>query len=354
MTMKKQTAVVVCPGRGTYNQTELGYLKRYHGGDESTVEISAFLGEVEAGRKSLGQVSLSELDGSDKYKSRIHGTGDNASALIYACALADFKKIDSEKFDVIAVTGNSMGWYLALACAGVLPGQAGFDVVNTMGKLMHTEGRGGQVIYPLVDENWQSDSTLSEICSQTVADLNKLEGVEIFTSIELCGMRVLAANEVGVKTLLEHLPQQQGRFPFQLQHHSAFHSPLLDHIPELAMKSLSRNLFKPAEIPLIDGRGKVWQPGCYRQDDLFNYTFDHQICSPYDFTSAISVSLKEFAPDKLIVLGPGTTLGPPIAQQLIELDWLNIGSKKTFTDQQKRDPFVLSMGIEDQRKYVLS
>lgn len=354
MTMKKQTAVVVCPGRGTYNQTELGYLNKYHGGDESTSEISAFLAEIEMGREVEGQISLSDLDSSDKYKSRIHGTGDNASALIYACALADFKKIDVEKYDIVAVTGNSMGWYLALACAGVLPGQAGFDVVNTMGKLMHTKGRGGQVIYPLVDANWKSDPELSKICDETVVDLNKMEGIEIFTSIELGGMRVLAANEVGVKALLEHLPPQQDRFPFKLQHHSAFHSPLLDHMPELAMRSLHENLFKSAEIPLIDGRGKVWQPGCYQPSDLYNYTFDHQIRSQYDFSSAISVSLKEFAPDKLIILGPGTTLGPPIAQQLIELDWLNIDSKETFVDQQKREPFVLSMGIEEQRKYVLS
>jgi [acyl-carrier-protein] S-malonyltransferase len=40
--------------------------------------------------------------------------GDNASLLIYACALADFAAIDRDRFEVVAVTGNSMGWYLAL------------------------------------------------------------------------------------------------------------------------------------------------------------------------------------------------------------------------------------------------
>lgn len=351
--MKRQTALVICPGRGTYNQTELGYLKRHHGDEVSTSGITTFLSEINEGREALGQISVSDLDNGDKFQSRIHGTGDNASALIYACALADFKKIDREKYDIVAVTGNSMGWYLALACAGVLQGEAGFKVVNTMGNLMHSDGVGGQVIYPLVDENWQRDSSLSAICDQTVAELNLIHDVEIHTSIELGGMRVLAANNAGVRALLKHLPPQQSRFPFQLQHHSAFHSVLLDHIPESAKKILPSALFQQAEIPLVDGRGKIWQPTSYQSLDLFNYTFDHQIRKTYDFSAAINVSIKEFAPEKLIVLGPGTTLGPPVAQQLIDLGWLGIDSKKAFTDYQKSDPFILSMGIEEQRKLVV-
>jgi [acyl-carrier-protein] S-malonyltransferase len=45
----KQTAVVVAPGRGTYNRGELGYFARLQ------LDNAAMLGEVDAYRESLGQ-----------------------------------------------------------------------------------------------------------------------------------------------------------------------------------------------------------------------------------------------------------------------------------------------------------
>ncbi len=110
----KQTALVICPGRGTYNAAELGYLKTHHS------DKAEMIAKLDALRREQGQIPISELDAADKYAPSVHMTGDNASLLIYACALADFAAIDREKYDVVAVTGNSMGWYLALACAGVL------------------------------------------------------------------------------------------------------------------------------------------------------------------------------------------------------------------------------------------
>ncbi len=343
----KKSAVVICPGRGTYNQAELGYLAKHHSDNKDT---SDFILEIDAARTSLGQVSISELDAMEQFKSRLHGTADNASALIYACALADFERINRGQYEIVAVTGNSMGWYLSLACAGVLQGRAGFDVVNTMGNLMHTNGSGGQVIYPLVDTDWCQDSELESLCIETVAELNSVKENEIYTSIELGGMRVLAANDAGVTALLDRLPTQQGRYPFQLRHHSAFHSPVLNHIPSLAKAKIDSSLFKMAEIPLIDGRGKIWQPGAYTIDEIYDYTFCEQVCKTYDFSKAIEVCLKEFAADKLIILGPGTRLGPPVAQELIKQRWSGLSSKSDFITMQEEEPFVLSMGIDAQRR----
>ena len=343
----EKSAVVICPGRGTYNKDELGYLARHHLDNRDVCE---FIAEIDAARTALGQVSISELDTMERFRSRLHGTGDNASAIIYACALADFRRINLDRYEIVAVTGNSMGWYLSLACAGVLQGQAGFDVVNTMGNLMHTRGGGGQVIYPLVDTEWRQDPELERQCEEIVAELNSAEENEIHTSIELGGMRILAGNDAGVEALLDKLPAQQDRFPFQLQHHSAFHSPLLDHIPELAKAALDSSLFNKADIPLVDGRGKIWQPGAYSIDAIYDYTFEHQVRKTYDFSRAIEVCLKEFAPDNLIILGPGTTLGPPIAQELIKQRWLGLSGKSDFIRMQEDDPFVLSMGIDAQRQ----
>ena len=82
--------------------------------------------------------------------------GDNASGLIYAASYADSISL-AEDIEIVAVTGNSMGWYIALACAGALSPRDGFHVVNTMGSLMHDSLIGGQVIYPFIREDWTPD-----------------------------------------------------------------------------------------------------------------------------------------------------------------------------------------------------
>jgi len=346
----KQTAVVICPGRGTYNSSELGYLGRV---SSKNAKLVSFVNELDSLRNKAEQVPLSELDDASRFSARIHGSGENASALIYACALADFKSIDTKQFDIVAITGNSMGWYLALACAGVLPGNAGFEVVNSMGLLMHDQGFGGQVIYPLVDAQWKTDAKLVETLNRVVADVKTRKDCEVYTSINLGGMRVLAGNDAGVAALLKELPCEQQRYPFQLLQHSGFHSPLLSHIPAMAQDNLPEQMFRDIQIPLIDGRGKIWQPHAYDSAALYNYTLDQQICDTYDFSSAIEVAIKEYAPDKIIILGPGTTLGPPVAQALIQHGWLGLQSKDEFLSLQKNEPFVLGMGIESQRATVV-
>ena len=144
----RQTAVVVAPGRGTYNRSELGYFTRRHPGR------AGLLARFDDFRKEAGQEPISTLDGAEQFSNARHTRGDNASALIHACAYADFLSIDRDRFDILAVTGNSMGWYIALACAGALDEIAGFRVANTMGTLMQEHLIGGQLVYPFLDDDW--------------------------------------------------------------------------------------------------------------------------------------------------------------------------------------------------------
>ncbi len=83
------TAVVICPGRGTYNQTELGYLGR-HFGDRSLLDA------FDARRTARKQDTLSALDGAAHYALAKHTRGDNASALIFGETLGDFRAIDRD------------------------------------------------------------------------------------------------------------------------------------------------------------------------------------------------------------------------------------------------------------------
>lgn len=343
----KETAVVICPGRGTYNKPELGYLKRYHS------DKRQFLESIDAYRESQGQVPVTELDQAESFRSGVHTRGDNASPLIYACAMADFLDIDRDRFDIVGVTGNSMGWYLALACAGVLRPEAAIHLVNTMGTLMHEEAPGGQVIYPLVNEQWQQDPELERILEQCVAKVSEDEDVIVETSIHLGGLKILAGNEKGIQLLLENLPPVQDRYPLVLPNHGAFHSPLMQNISEKARVKLTPDLFAEPEVRLIDGRGRIWHPQATHLDDLYHYTLQQQICCPYHYSKAIEVLIKELAPDRLIILGPGTTLGAPTAQELIRHQWLGLSCKDDFVARQESDPYILSMGYEAQRQRVV-
>ncbi len=343
----KQSAIVICPGRGTYNKPELGYLKKHHS------DKADFINSIDAYRKGQGQVPISELDEMPAYKMSTHTRGDNASALIYACTVADFMSINRDKYDIVGITGNSMGWYLALACGNSLAGEDGIHVVNLMGTTMHNDAEGGQVIYPLVDVNWVEDAELIANLKEAVKTAKSDPRVEIYSSIKLGGMVIIAANDLGMKRLLKLLPQAQERYPFSLPNHGAFHSPLMTGISKAAKQSLKPDLFGKPDVPLIDGRGHIWQPYSTDIAALQDYTLGHQILETYDYTKAIEVALKEFAPEKLIVLGPGNTLGAPTAQCLIRNTWDGINNKKSFIDGQAKDPFILSMGMEDQRALVL-
>ncbi|MEE9272047.1 MAG: ACP S-malonyltransferase [Robiginitomaculum sp.] len=344
--MTKQTALVVCPGRGTYNAKELGYFNKYHS------DKKFFLHELDTLRQSKGQRTISELDGAGKFSSGTHGTGENASLLIYACAMADFHAINREKYDIVAITGNSMGWYLALAASGTLSLMDGAHLVNEMGALMHKNGSGGQIVYPIVDSEWKTDPKRVQLVQNILEDSRKTKSVKIYTSIKLGGMIVFAANDAGLKYLMQNLPEEE-HFPLKLNNHNAFHSPILDAIVPMAKSNLSASIFTPPSTPLIDGQGVIWQPYLANTQSLYDYTLGEQINSTYDFSAAINVGIKEFAPDKIIVLGPGTTMSAPVAQELIEQKWLNFAGKEDFKFRQSDDPFVISMGMDDQRKFAL-
>lgn len=343
--MMKQTALVVCPGRGTYNAAELGYLKTHH------ADKTGMVAKLDALRRAEGQTPISELDAAEKYAPSVHMTGDNASLLIYACALGDFAAIDRERYDIVAVTGNSMGWYLALACAGVLDLEAGGRLVNNMGGIMHRDGTGGQIVWPIVDADWRTDPAKEALASDLLAEARQHSDLNISVSIRLGGMIVFAADEAGLRWLGERLPKDD-RFPMRLMHHAAFHSALLDHIVPIARTANPDLDFRSGGIPLIDGQGRVWSPKAFEPEAIYDYTLGAQLNRTYDFTRAVQVAAAEFAPDKIIVLGPGTTMGAPTAQSLIASGWRGLSGKADFQERQASDPLILSMGIAEQRAYI--
>jgi [acyl-carrier-protein] S-malonyltransferase len=341
----KEKLLVICPGRGTYNATELGYLKRHHAASGDLVA------RLDAYRASQGQPTISELDNAEKFIPSLHMSGDNASLLIYACAMADFAAIDRDRFDIVAVTGNSMGWYLALACAGIVDFDGGMRLVNNMGRLMHEKGQGGQVVWSMADTDWRIDPGKAAEVEAILDEAAARDDIAVHVSIRLGAMIVFAADDTGVAWLIERLPKND-RFPMKLNQHAAFHSPLLRGITPEAKALNPKSEFGLGAIPSVDGTGFIWSPKAFHAGTIHDYTLYTQICATYDFTCAVQVAAREFCPDRIAVLGPGTTLGAPVAQALIDCGWRGLSGKADFQARQSDDPVLISMGMADQRAYV--
>lgn len=340
----KLAALVVCPGRGTYGKAELGYLTRFHA---EKAELIATFDRLRAGR---GQPTITELDGAERYSPGLHTRGDIASPLIFTASYADFLTIDRKRFEIAAITGNSMGWYTTLACAGAVDAEHGFRIIDAMGENSQAGEPGGQVLLSLVGEDWRPVPGLRE---DVLALVEAIDGLSI--SIELGGMIVLAGNEAGLDAILKQAPPTPGREPMRLVNHGPFHSALMKGSSERALAQLPAAWFGSPDVPMIDGRGHVWRPLASAPKAVHRYTFATQILEAYDFTRGLQVAVKEYAPDRIILLGPGDTLGGAIAQALIGIEWRGLRSKDDFAEAQaSAEPILLSMGREDQRALVVA
>ena len=336
--MNRERIVIICPGRGSYTRETQGYLKKYIQSSSSEIKY------MDNERNNAGLPTLTEID-SQKFKASVHMKGEHASTLIYACSLIDYYSIDQSKYKIVAILGNSMGWYSTLAFSKSLHFQKAYGLIDTMGSMMKNKIIGGQIIYSITDDDWNINKGIMEQC------LKEVEKVGAQISIYLGGYIVIGGEQEALNTLLKRLPKKDN-YPFQLPYHAAFHTPLLQSISKEAKRKFPKDMFLKPQTPIIDGRGYIWSPWSTNEIDLWNYTLGNQVCNFYDFTQSLTVSIKEFSPDKIVLLGPGNTLGGAIGQIICQLKWKNISSKKDFIAIQKDNPFLISMGIPDQREII--
>ncbi len=336
--MAKQAVLVVCPGRGTYGADQLRSLARHAGHPD--------LARFDAMRSVTGSPTLGELDDAARFSPSLHASGKNAGPLIYAAGWLDFLSLDRNQFEVVAVTGNSMGWYTALACAGAVPAEQGFAIADAMGTNSGLHGDGGQLLLSLVGDDWRVETALrSEV-------LDRATRHGAMMSIDLGGMLVLAGTNAALDALARDLPPLPGRAPTKLAGHGPFHTPLMAQSSQAALKTLPSEWFGRPQVPLIDGTGRIWRRHATDPAALHSYTFTEQILQPYDFSAAISAGIKEFAPDRIVLIGPGDTLGGAIGQVLVREGWLGMRDKSGFAARQATDPFLIAMGRADQRTLV--
>jgi malonyl CoA-acyl carrier protein transacylase len=324
-------AAIVCPGRGSYGDRSLGSLPAEH----------EWVRAAERLRAEHDLPSLLELDRAPRFQPALHLRPANVSPLIYLITMLDAAAA-RERHEIVAVLGNSLGWYTALGVAGALSFEDGLRLVQEVA-LCQESAPGGQLLYPLVGDDW----IVQAECVAAVARALESARGEAFRSIELGGLMVLAGTETGLRALeSELLPAALGHqtYPLRLAQHGAYHTPLLVEVASEARARLAALEFRRPSVTLIDGRGARHTPWSARPEALREYTLGDQITSPFDFTQSVRVTLREQAPELLALPGPGNTLGGICGQILVREGWRGIHDRAAFDRvQQSERPALWSM-----------
>jgi malonyl CoA-acyl carrier protein transacylase len=325
-------SAIVCAGRGSYTERSLGSLPAGH----------PWVERADALRARYGLLALSHLDAAGRFSQATHLRPANVAPLIWLVTMLDAAQARQES-RCVAVAGNSMGWYSALAVAGALDFDDGFRLVQEMALLQEEAGGGGQMIQPVVAEDWRPDAA-----ARAAVDL-ALESSQghAFPSIELGGYVVLAGDEEGLAHLARSLPRValgKNSYPFRLVQHGPYHTPLCEGVSARARERLSDLTWRAPEVTLVDGRGVRTTPWSADVAALRDYTLGVQVTRPYDFTRSVRVLLREHAPDELVLPGPGNSLGGVCGQILVAERWCGVTSRAEFEAVQSGpEPIVRSM-----------
>lgn len=337
--------LVACPGRGSYDRGSLGTLVG------RGLDAVAVVDAIDAYRAALGRPTATELDGADTFRTRLHVAGEHASVLTFACSLADLAEL-SDEHEIVGVLGNSMGWYTALVAAGALSLREGLRLVETMGAWQADDVIGGQLLYPTAGADWRSDPERVQAVEEALEAV-RAAGHGAWHSIRLGGFAVLGADAPGIKALLAALPpiELSGRsFPIQLPLHSAFHTPLMAETRARAEIELADLDVRAPRVPLFDGRGAVFRPTWADPAALRAWTLGEQVTATFDFDAAVVSALHHTAPDAITLLGPGNTLGGPLARILVRDGWGGASTREAFEHMQSERSLLRSFAMAPQRR----
>jgi len=296
-------------------------------------EAEDLLAIADAARAKAGRPLVRDLDAAERFQPRVHLASDNASTLIYTLSAMDALRLDDG--DVVAVVGNSLGWYTALHVAGALPFSDGLRIVEATGGDQATHGVGGQLIHPLTDDAWRPAPELRAALGAAL-DLGRAQGFAE-PSVLLGGAMVVAGDKAGLSAVRGALPRTERSgtaYPLTLAGHSAFHTPLMEGMAERIGATLDDLRWSAPRVSLVDGRGHIWRPRIADAQALRHYTLHTQMLTPYDFAHSVRVALREFAPDALMLLGPGQGLGGALGQILALEGWDGVRCKDDFKRRQ--------------------
>lgn len=205
----------------------------------------------------------------------------------------------------------------------------------------------------MTDAEWQPSAELATVVADLLEDHDVAsagsngEG-RVYPSVDLGGYAVLAADESGIAHALERLPPLKvgaRLYPVRLAQHGPYHTPLVAHVAEAARATLGELRWSAPRVTLVDGRGARWTPWSTDPRALRDYTLGEQLVTPYRFASSVQVILREYAPELLLLPGPGNTLGGICGQIVVGEGYRGIRTRRNFESAQAGGrPVILSMG----------
>ena len=107
-------------------------------------------------RSERNRITIREIDAKPKFSSRFHISGENASLLTAAGGFLILNEFQSPMI-LLPVCGNSMGHYTALGLSGALSIYDTCHLIDQMGAYQERNQIGGQLIYPIVGDDWTID-----------------------------------------------------------------------------------------------------------------------------------------------------------------------------------------------------
>lgn len=335
--MSRPRAVLLCPGRGSYGRQELGFLKDHL----RPGPVAEALQAADAQRPE-GQ-GLLQLDAAERFRPGQHLQGVNAAELIYFGSMLHIEEL-RQRYEILAVGGNSLGWYTALAAAGALSPEEGQRLVRGMAELQ-LEAAGAQLLTTLVDEDWRPDPEAEAELAAAVSATREL-GADHFVadSIRLGGHRVLGGTGSGIQQLQKHLQKRRlgdREFPFVLAGNGPFHTSLCQPIADSARARLAGLRIRRPELHLIDGLGQVHSPWSAHPQELLAYTLGQQVTETFDFSATVRTAIREFCPDLLLCAGPGTSLRAPVGHVVLAEGYRGVQSR---ADLLGRNPALTTTG----------
>lgn len=329
-------AAVAFPGRGSYGPRSLGSLPPGHPWVRRADEL----------RDAAQLPTVSSLDGAARFDPGVHLRPTNAWPLIFLTSLLDAERI-ADDHEVVVVIASSTGWYTALAASGALGFDDAFRLVQEMGRAAESplagDASAGELIYPLTDEAWQPDAGR---LAQVRAALAKADG-SAGLAIDLGAFAVIGGTLTALDAIASELPPaevSERTYPLRLPGGDGWHTPVRRDAADRAADAIGELSWDRPNVTLVDDRGVRFTPWSTDPAALSEQSLRGQAGSTYDFATSLRVALREYAPDVVLLPGPGASLGAACAQVIVAEGYRGLRSRAEFEEAQSgAAPILLSM-----------
>ena len=337
---RRHRAIVVAPGRGSYNGTHAKYFNRYERLRRVGHEPSA-MRRINAHRCRRGLPSVDDLVTSPFFQQL---RKSNPNILTFTAGVSDYATLSD--YNVQCIVSNSIGWYTALALADVIEIEHALDLLHVAGE---TAPDGGQVVYPLIDANWHPDPEAQLHVDRVLAEVNARDGNYAAVSLQFGGFVVLAGNGAAIEDLSSKLPtvvRGHRTYPHVLVGNPPAHTRLMKKVGRELSKASSSEMWHEPTVPIVDGFGRLWssRDGC--ADALRRYTVGPYVTDLFDFTVAVQTALNVFQPDRIVLLGPGDNHAGAIAQAIVDMGYRGIRSRNAFFEAQAETKLLVLAGTQ--------